>query len=118
MNWHKILYFLAQSLGQILLKKHLLSKILTAIQFSKDEEETPPNKEEKSMDEINETPLKVLEQNAKALDELVESNDPDIRNPDIRINEAENQLDPNEDMEIVEPPEEVDVDDEKPLVDI
>ena len=75
------------------------------------------------MDEINKTPLEVLEQNAKALDELVESNDPHIRdpyirNPDIRINEAENQLDPNEDMEIVEPPEEVDVDDEKPLVDI
>ena len=100
--------------------------------------EETPIKEEKRIDEINETPLKVLEQNAKALDELVESNDPDIRDPDIRnpdirnpdirnpdirnpdsrINEAENQLDPNEDMEIVEPPEEVDVDDEKPLVDI
>ena len=64
-------------------------------------------KEEKSMEEINEKPLEVLEQNAKALDELVED-------------KAENQLDPNEDMEIVEPPEqeEVDIDDEKPLVDI
>ena len=59
------------------------------------------------MEEINEKPLEVLEQNAKALDELVED-------------KAENQLDPNEDMEIVEPPEEeeVDIDDEKPLVDI
>ena len=71
----------------------------------KDEE--TPHKEEKSMEEINEKPLEVLEQNAKALDELVED-------------KAENQLDPNEDMEIVEPPEEeeVDIDDEKPLVDI
>ena len=71
----------------------------------KDEE--IPHKEEKSMEEINEKPLEVLEQNAKALDELVED-------------KAENQLDPNEDMEIVEPPEEeeVDIDDEKPLVDI
>ena len=71
----------------------------------KDEE--IPHKEENSMEEINEKPLEVLEQNAKALDELVED-------------KAENQLDPNEDMEIVEPPEEeeVDIDDEKPLVDI
>ena len=71
----------------------------------KDEE--IPHKEEKSTEEINERPLEVLEQNAKALDELVED-------------KAENQLDPNEDMEIVEPPEEeeVDIDDEKPLVDI
>ena len=49
--------------------------------------------------------MEVLEQNAKALDELVESKDL-----------AENQLDSN--MEIVEPTEEVNIDDEKPLVDI
>ena len=71
----------------------------------KDEE--IPHKEEKSMEEINEKPLEVLEQNAKALDELVESKDL-----------AENQLDSNECMEIVEPTEEVNIDDEKPLVDI
>lgn len=51
--------------------------------------------------------MEVLEQNAKALDELVESKDL-----------AENQLDSNEDIEIVEPTEEVNIDDEKPLVDI
>ena len=51
--------------------------------------------------------MEVLEQNAKALDDLVESKD----------EVAENQLDSNEDLEIVETTE-VDIDDEKTLVHI